>query len=326
MFVLSFLLRRLAQGLVIIFLVAFVIFALLRVVPGDPVRLIVGGMAPDTLIEEIAQEMGLRDPIVVQFGRYLEGVLQGDLGNSFVRPASGASLGGTGFADVTRAERAEVLGLILEHLPLTLQLAGLAMVFALVIAVPLGIAGGLYPGRWPDRLALYLGSLFISLPNFWLAIMLILLVSVQLRLLPAIGYQGFSYALLPAFVLAIEIAPFIIRALTVSMAQVMQEGFVEAGLVRGLRRSRIIFVHALRNAAVPVLNLLGIQFSTLLGGVLVIEFIFDYPGLGRLTINAVLQRDFPLIQGIAILTCGFFVLINILVDLASTAIDPRLEY
>ncbi|RAP41138.1 peptide ABC transporter permease [Rhodovulum viride] len=326
MFILRFLARRLGQGAIIIFLVSALIFTLLRVVPGDPVRLMVGGMAPDTLVEEIAAEMGLRDPIYVQFGRYMGKVLQGDLGESFVRPASGAAVGGASFDDSTRGERAKVLDLIAETAPMTLQLAVLAMVFALMIGVPIGVWGGLYPGRLPDRLALYTSSLFVSLPNFWLGIVLALLLSVKLNLLPAIGYRGFSYTILPALVLAVEIAPFIIRTLTVSVAGVMGQSFIDIARVRGLSRNQIVFRHALKNSAVPLLNLLGVQFSMLLGGVLVIEFIFDYPGLGLLTINAVMQRDFPLIQGIAIVTAAVFVLINIAVDLLATAIDPRLDY
>lgn len=326
MFVLSFLARRLAQGALIVFLVTLLIFTLLRVVPGDPVRLMAGGMAPEALIEQIATEMGLRDPILVQFGRYMSGVVSGDLGQSFVRPASGASTGGSSFGDSTRGERAEVLTLIADTLPMTLQLAGLAIVFALLFSFLVGIPGGLAPGRWPDRVAFYVSSIFISLPNFWLGIVLALLLSVNLGWLPAIGYKGFAYTILPAIVLAIELSPVLIRTLTSSVSAVMMEPFIAVGRVRGLGRGRIVFAHALRNASVPLLNLLGIQISGLLGGVLVVEFIFDYPGLGLLTINAVLQRDFPLIQGIAIVTSAIFVFINIAVDLIATMIDPRLEY
>lgn len=326
MFVLSFLVRRLAQGALIVFLVTLLIFTLLRVVPGDPVRLMAGGMAPEALIEQIAKDMGLRDPILVQFGRYMGGVIRGDLGQSFVRPASGASTGGSSFGDSTRGERAEVLTLIGETLPMTLQLGGLAIFFALVFSFLVGIPGGLAPGRWPDRVAFYISSIFISLPNFWLGIVLAMLLSVQLGWLPAIGYGGFAYTILPAIVLAVELAPVLIRTLTGSVAAVMMEPFIAVGNVRGLGRSRIIVAHALRNASVPLLNLIGIQISGLLGGVLVVEFIFDYPGLGLLTITAVLQRDFPLIQGIAIVTSAIFVFINIAVDLIATMIDPRLEY
>ncbi|PIL18273.1 peptide ABC transporter permease [Puniceibacterium antarcticum] len=326
MFIASFLARRLFQGALIVLLVSAIIFTLLRVVPGDPVRLMAGGMAPEALIEQIAEDMGLRDPIYQQFGRYVGGMLQGDLGQSFVRPANGASVGGASFDDNTRSERAEVWDLIANTAPMTLQLALLAMVFALIIAVPIGVWGGLRPGEFPDRFALYLSSVFVSLPNFWLGIVLALVLSVKLKLLPAIGYDGFAYTILPALVLAVEIAPFIIRTLTVSVAGVMGQNFIDIAAVRGLTRNQIIFHHALKNSAVPLLNLLGVQFSMLLGGVLVIEFIFDYPGLGLLTINAVMQRDFPLIQGIAIVTAAAFVLINIVVDLCATAIDPRLEY
>ncbi|PSJ59634.1 ABC transporter permease [Kumtagia ephedrae] len=326
MFILSFLVRRLLQGALIIFLVTLLIFTLLRVVPGDPVRLMAGGMAPEALIEQIATEMGLRDPILVQFGRYMGGVIQGDLGQSFVRPASGASTGGSGFGDSSRGDRAEVLTLIADTLPMTLQLAALAIFFALVFSFLVGVPGGLAPNRWPDRVAFYISSIFISLPNFWLGIVLALLFSVKLGWLPAIGYKGFAYTILPAIVLAVELAPILIRNLTASLASVMQSPFISVGRVRGLGHRRIVYAHALRNASVPLLNLLGIQISGLLGGVLIVEFIFDYPGLGLLTVNAVLQRDFPLIQGIAIVTSAIFVLINIAVDLIATLIDPRLEY
>ncbi len=326
MFVVNFLLRRLVQGVVIIFLVSLLIFTLLRVVPGDPVRLMAGGMAPEALIEKIATDMGLRDPIIVQFGRYMSGVVRGDLGESFVRPANGAATGGASFNDATRGERAKVFDLIFTALPMTLQLAAVTLVIAILFSSLVGIAGGLAPGRWPDKVAFYISSIFISLPNFWLAIVLALRFSVKLGWLPAIGYQGFAYTFLPAIVLAVELSPVLIRTLVSSVSTQMMESYVSVGRVRGLGQLRIIANHALRNASVPLLNLLGVQFSSLLGGVIIVEYIFDYPGLGLLTINAVLQRDFPLIQGIAIVTSAIFVVINILVDLAATSIDPRLEY
>ncbi|AYM07093.1 ABC transporter permease [Agrobacterium radiobacter] len=326
MFAVNFLVRRLFQGVIIIFLVSLLIFTLLRVVPGDPVRLMAGGMAPEALIEKIATDMGLRDPIPVQFGRYMSGVVRGDLGQSFVRPANGASTGGATFNDTTRGERAKVFDLIFDALPMTLQLAAVTLVIALIFSAIVGIAGGLSIGRWPDKLAFYISSVFISLPNFWLGIVLALLFSVKLGWLPAIGYQGFAYTILPAIVLAVELSPVLIRTLVSSVSGQMMEPYVSVGRVRGLSQARIISNHALRNASVPLLNLLGVQFSGLLGGVIIVEYIFDYPGLGLLTINAVLQRDFPLIQGIAIVTSAIFVLINIIVDLVATTIDPRLEY
>lgn len=326
MFILAFLLRRLLQGVPIILLVTFIIFTLLRVVPGDPARLIVGGMAPDEVVALKAKELGLDRPIPVQFLSYLGDLATGDFGRSFVRPKSGASLGGAAFDDQTREERAGVLELILGTLPMTLQLGAVALVLALLVAVPLGTAGGLYPGKWPDKLALAVGSICVSTPNFWLGIVLTLFLSVKLKLLPAIGYRGFSYVILPAIVLAVEIVPFILRTLTVSVAQVMREEFIRLAPIRGLSRGRTVLSHVLGNSAVPLVNLLGVQLGMLLGGVVIVEFIFDYPGLGLLTINAVLQRDFPLIQGIAVFISIMFVAINILVDLVAMTVDPRLEY
>lgn len=325
MLILEFLVKRVAQGVVIVVITSLIIFTLLRVVPGDPVRLIVGGMAPADVAEKVATRMGLRDPIVVQYARYMGGLLRGDLGQSYLRPRSGMVAAGGQYVDPTKSDMAPVADLILERLPFTLQLGGVALAFALLIGFPIGVAGGLHPHRWPSALAFGVQSLFVSIPNFWLAIVLILFLSVKLSLLPALGYKGFSYVILPAFVLAVEIAPFIIRTLTTALGEVMQAGFIDEARVRGLSRRRIVYAHALRNAAVPLVNLLGIQLSTLIGGVLVIEYIFDYPGLGDLTVVSVLGRDFPVIQGIAITTSAVFVFINIVVDLVAYMIDPRVE-
>src|SRR5229473_393701 len=310
MLILEFLLKRIAQGFLIVCITSFIIFTLLRVVPGDPVRLIVGGMAPPEVVEKVATKMGLRDPIIVQYARYMGGLLRGDLGQSYLRPRSGMVATGGQYIDPTKSDMAPVIDQILERLPFTLQLGGMALLFALLISFPIGIAGGLHQDGWQNTLAFAVQSLFVSM---------------KLKLLPALGYQGFSYVLLPALVLAVEIAPFIIRTLTTSFGQVMQASFIDEARVRGLSRRRIVYAHALRNAAVPLVNLLGIQLSTLIGGVLVIEYIFDYPGLGNLTVVSVVGRDFPVIQGIAITTSAVFVFVNIIVDLVAYMIDPRVE-
>lgn len=323
----SFLVRRLAQGSVIVVLAALIVFCLLRVGPGNPARLIAGGLASEEAVQQVAEQMGLADPIPVQFGHYLERVLlHGDFGTSYVRPKSGAGAVAGGRADdPTRFDRARVLDLILDRSPLTLRLAAGAMLLALAVALPIGFFAGLNAGLWPDSAALVLSSLLVSMPNFWIAGLLVLLVSIHFGWLPAVGYQGPSHAVLPTIVLAIEIIPVLVRSLTLSLGAMMTQNFVRIGGVRGLRRGQVV-VHALKGAAVPLLNVFGFQLSALLGGVLVVEFIFDYPGLGALTIEAVLQRDFPLVQAIAILTSTIFVLVNILVDLGAGLIDPRLEY
>lgn len=296
MLILEFLVKRIAQGFLIVVITSLIIFTLLRVVPGDPVRLIVGGMAPPDVVEKVATKMGLRDPIIEQYGRYMGRLLlHGDLGQSYLRPRSGMIATGGQYVDPTKSDMAPVTDLILERLPFTLQLGGLALVFALAMSIPIGIAGGLHQNGWQNNLAFGVQSLFVSIPNFWLAIILILFLSVKLDLLPALGYKGFAYTILPAFVLAVEITPFLVRTLTTSLGEVMQANFIDEARVRGLSRRRIVYGHALRNAAVPLVNLLGIQLSTLIGGVLVIEYIFDYPGLGDLTVVSVVGRDFPVI-------------------------------
>jgi peptide/nickel transport system permease protein len=327
-FALDFFLRRLSQGVVIVLLVALLIFTLLRIVPGDPVRIMLGPMTSPSVMEETAKRLGLRDPIPFQFGRYLLQVVHGDFGRSFIRSAQGGSTGGSRGQDTfDTANRASVSELILNTLPYSLLLAGLGVLFSLIIAVPIGIAAGLNSGRWPDRMALYLSSVLVSLPNVWLGVVFILVFSAKTGWLPAIGYQGVSYAILPALVLAVELAPVMIRSISVSVASNLLENYVAVGQVRGLSRYRMITHHVLRNASIPLLNLLGIQIvGMLLGGLFVVEYIFNYPGIGLLMINAVFQRDFPIIQAVGMLACVVLVCINIIVDFAATTIDRRLQY
>lgn len=324
-FVLTFLARRLSQGVLIVLLVSFAIFAILRFVPGDPARMILGPMATDAAVEKAATELGLRKPIPIQYFYWISRVVRGDLGTSFAKGEGGQSVA-QGNQSETGPRHARVRDLIFAALPMTLQLAGLALLFCALFAVPLGVAAGLHTGRWPDKLALYVGSVFVSLPNFWVALVLALVLTAQLNLIPSIGYEGFSYTILPAIVIAIEISPIFMRAISISIADVRRQNFVALGALRGFAPKRVFFAHILRNAAPPMLNLFGVQIGALLGGVLVVEYIFNYPGIGLLTVQAVAQRDFPVIQGIAVLSAVIFVVVNILVDLVSSKIDPRLEF
>lgn len=328
MFALDFFLRRLSQGVVIVILVALLIFTLLRIVPGDPVRIMLGPMTSPSVMEATAKKLGLRDPILVQFGRYLLQIAHGDLGHSFIRSAQGGSTGGSRGENTFDTEnRASVSELILKTVPYSLLLAAFSVLFSLIIAVPIGVAAGLRSGGWPDRVAIYVSSILVSLPNVWLGVVFILIFSAKTGWLPAIGYQGVSYAILPALVLAVELSPVMIRSISVSVASNLLENYVAVGEVRGLSRYRMITAHVLRNASIPLLNLLGIQIvGMLLGGLFVVEYIFNYPGIGLLMINAVFQRDFPIIQAIGILACVVLVCVNIVVDFVATNIDRRLQY
>ena len=270
-FFLSFMLRRLTQGLLIILLVGFVIFALLRIIPGDPVRIIVGPMATETQIEEIAKDLGLRDPLVVQFGRYLVELSNGDMGNSFIKNKSGANVV-MGRSSEGLDNKASVFDLIVTAAPYSIQLAGLSVVFALMFSLPVGIAAGLRPDSWINKISFGISSIFVSLPNIWLGILLILILSTKLHWLPAIGYKGFSYTILPAIVLAIELSSVIVRALSSSVTSAMQETYIQAGVVRGLSVGHMIRHHVLRNAAIPMLNLFGAQLGGLLLGSILYYF------------------------------------------------------
>lgn len=252
-FAIEFFLRRISQGVIIIFLPALVIFTLLRVAPGDPVRIILGPMASAAQLNETAVRLGLRDPIPVQFGRFVLEIVHGDLGRSFIRGIQGGVTGGSQHI-LSGESRAFVSGLIWMALPYSLQLGGLGILFSLLITLPVGIAAGLTAGRWPDRLGLYIGSVFVSLPNIWIGVVLIFLVSAKAGLLPAIGYQGFSYTILPAIVIALELSPVLMRTVSVSVAANLGETYVDVGIARGLSRYQIVSRHVLRNAAVPMAN------------------------------------------------------------------------
>ena len=328
LFILSFLIRRLAQGALIVFLVTFVIFALLRVIPGDPTRVILGPMASEEVRENAAIELGLNKPIPVQYLSYVKDLSKGDFGKSFIRGKQGGSMGGSQDSKGLDLEhRASVLELILKVLPKTLILAGIGIFFALFISVPIGILAGLKSESFFGKLSLYLSSFLVSLPNIWIALVLILVVSVNAGFLPAFGYKNITYAFLPAIVLAIEICPVLIRAFSVSVTSNLSETFYEIGIVRGISRFNMIFKHIIRNSLIPILNLFGAQLiGMVLGGLFVVEFIFNYPGLGLLAINAVFQRDFPIIQAIAVLASSALVIINIVVDLTASIIDRRLKF
>jgi peptide/nickel transport system permease protein len=325
-YVLYFLARRSAQGCVIVFFAVFFIFMIMRIVPGDPVRLMVGGAAPDQVLQKVATELGLKDPLLVQFGRYLKGIIRGDFGTSFIRPKSGGSVGGEAWNDERAHARAEVFDLIIERIPLTLLLAGMAIAWAIVLGIPFGIAAAIKQGSWIDKLANGFVSISISIPNFWLGIILMLIVSIRLGILPSVGYKGLSYVILPSFAVSLELAPILLRTIRSSMIDVMRMNFVKVAKARGLSPISIIMKHCFRNSLVPLLNVLGVQIGILLGGVIVVEFVFNYPGLGLLTIYAVLQRDFPLIQGIVILFASVFVFINIAVDLVCSYVDRRTSF
>lgn len=328
----AYTLKRLVWGVVVVVLVAFVIFLTIRVIPGDPARLIAAGGATPETIEALRHDMGLDRPLLVQFADYISRVARADLGTSIFRSRGGSAhtgihefLSPTGRTGVQHYEKARVLDLIIERVPYTLLLTGLALLFVFTISFSLGILAALKKNSVWDKAVLFIAISAQSLPNFWVGIMLILLVTVRWRLLPTMGYQGPAYAILPAFVLSLSLIPLWLRIIRLGLAEILSANFITGLRARGIPNQSILFKHAFRSNAIPLLTVFGVHLGYLLGGAIIVEFVFDYPGLGLLTIVGMLQRDFPVVQGVVLVFASIFVLTNIAVDILYGVIDPRVS-
>ena len=300
-----FLIRRLAQAVFVVLCVAIVIFFIMRLIPGDPARLI-APRASEEALAQLRQSLGLNEPLTVQFTRFLGRAARGDFGDSYY-------------------EHVSAMSLILGRLPATFLLTGLAMAIATAIGVPLGILAAVRRDTIVDRLILSLQMLFQSAPNFWVALVLLLVVAVNLKWLPAIGYEGLRSAILPALALAVGLIAVISRVIRGSMIEILELDMVKALKARGIPPSLIVWKHGMKNALLPLLTLMGAQVGYLLGGAVVIEYIFNYPGVGLLTLNAVLRRDFPLVQAIVVVASMILVTINLLIDISYGVVDPRVR-
>jgi peptide/nickel transport system permease protein len=313
--VLRFLASRLLATIPVLLIVAVAVFLLLRLTPGDPAAVIAGDIATTEQIEQIRAGLGLDKPIPVQFGIWFGKVLRGDLGESFFFKMS-----------VTR--------LIAQRLEPTAALALCTIVLAVLIAVPLGVLAAWRQGRWLDRALMGFSTLGFSIPVFVLGYLLIWLVSLELGWLPVQGYrrlaEGFGpfirHLILPSVTLAVIYIALIARVTRAAVVEALSEDFVRTARAKGLPERRVLIRHALANAAVPIVTVIGIGLALLIGGVVVTESVFSIPGLGRLTVDAVLARDFPTIQGVILLFSVAYVLVNLLIDLSYLLLDPRIRY
>lgn len=297
---------RLAQATLVVFAVAAIIFFVMRLAPGDPARLIAGNLASAQSVSELKHQLGLDRSPIVQFGHFLQNAVAGNFGDSYYQQAS-------------------VFGLITQRLPYTLLLTVMAMGIAVVVGLPLGFWAATQRGSAIDRSVLFVQMLFQSAPNFWLALEFLLVFGVTLAWVQPIGYNGVQSVLLPALALAIGLISIISRVARSSMIDALDHDWVKALHARGISHRRIVWVHAFKNTWVPTLTLLGAQVGYLLGGAVVVEWIFNYPGLGLLTLNAVLRKDYPLLQAIVVVTATIFVLVNLVIDLTYSVIDPRIR-
>jgi len=303
----SLILRRLVLTLPVIWIVVTLVFGLIHMVPGDPVAQMLGEGAAVTQVERLRHELGLDRPFLEQYRTYIMGLLRGDLGVSFRNQESVASS-------------------ILARYPATIELAAAAMVFSVVLAVPFGIVSAIRRGRAADRAIGFISLLGISLPSFALGPMLILLFSVVLGLLPVSGRDGFSHFVLPTATLGAAFAAITTRMVRGSMLEEIRQDYVRTARAKGLSERAVLFTHALRNGLIPVITVLGLQTGTLLAGAIITEMIFSWPGLGRLTFQAISARDYPLVQGCILTIALTYILINLITDLLYSVVDPRIRY
>ena len=303
---LPFLLRRGAQAVFVIFGVACVTFFVLRLVPGDPARLMVPPGSSEDVVQTIRTQLGTDRPILVQFWIFLGGLLHGDLGRSF------------------RYER-PVLDLVLDAFPATLSLGAITILFSLAVAVPLGVAAAARPGGVTDRLTLVIAMAGQSLPSFWIGVMLVLFLSVRHPILPAIGNATAAAYILPVITLSAVLIAVLLRTVRQAMLEALHEGYIRTARAKGVPRGRILFVHALKNAAIPLITVLGLQVGFVLGGAFVVEYVFNWPGVGLLALQAIDTRDFPVVQGVVIAVAVVFVLTNLAVDIAYAYLNPRIR-
>jgi ABC-type dipeptide/oligopeptide/nickel transport system permease component len=303
----TYVVRRLWQSALTLVGVSVLVFVILRVVPGDPAKMLLPEGAPQSAIEELNRQLGLQEPLYVQYGLFVQSVFRGDFGQSF-------------------QYRAPALQVVTERLMATVQLALAAMLITVGVGVSLGIVAAVRRGTGYDYASTVLAVLGQSLPNFWLGIMLILLFGVALRWLPTSGFESWRHLILPAVTLAAFPMALVARLTRSSMLEILGRDFIRTGRAKGLAERAVILRHALRNAAVPLLTVLGLQIGTLLGGAVITESVFAWPGMGKLVVAAIFFRDFPVVQTVLILSATLFVVINLLVDLLYTVIDPRIRY
>ncbi len=311
----AFLARRLLATIPVLAVVAVLVFLLLRLTPGDPAAILAGDAASTQQIEQIRRHLGLEEPIVVQFGIWVGHLLTGDLGESFYYKQSVASL-------------------IAHRIEPTLSLAALTILVSILVAVPLGAIAAWRFGGWFDRALMGFSVLGFSIPVFVFAYLLIWLVSLKLGWLPVQGYQrladGFlpflRHLILPAITLSVIYIALIARITRASVLEALGEDYIRTARAKGLPEARVLVRHALANAAVPIVTVIGIGIAALIGGVVVTESVYAIPGLGRLTVDAVLARDFPTIQGVILLFSFVYVLVNLLVDVSYVFLDPRIRY
>ncbi len=312
----TYIIRRLLLLPLLMLGISLIVFILIQLAPGDPITSQYGLKLSEmdiATVERLREELGLNDPVMVQYGRYLGNLLQGNMGQSIT-------------------SRTPVLDEIAARFPATLELAALGMLMTVVVAVPLGVFAAIKRGSLFDNV-LMAGALFgVSIPSFWFGVMVILVFGLWLGWLPISGrgdgpiYQRLEYLVLPSLTLAIGLMGIVSRMVRSSVIEVLGLDYIRTARAKGLKSRTVLVRHAIRNALIPVITIMGLQFAGLLGGAIIIETIFAWPGIGRLAVNAIWRRDYPVIMGTVLIFSFTFILANLLVDILYTVLDPRIRY
>lgn len=310
----AYLLKRLAVGLITLLAASLVVFAVLEIVPGDPARLMLGMNATPEALAALRQELGLDQPVAWRYLDWLAGLLTLDFGRSYTYSVP-------------------VIDLVAERIVVSLPLAVIALLLSTAIAIPVGLFAAARRGRAADAVAMGLSQFGVAVPNFWFALILVYLFAVWLRLLPAGGFPGWSAGVWPAFkalilpavALALPQAAILARVTRSALLEVLGEDYIRTARAKGMPRSHVLWRHALRNAMIPVLTILGLQFAFLLAGTIIIENVFYLPGLGRLIFQAITQRDLIVVESVVMLLVAAVIVVNLLVDISYAVVDPRLR-
>ena len=302
-----YLIRRLLLTIPVMLGVATLVFALIHLVPGDPAQAMLGETAPQADVLKLRHSLGLDQPLLTQYRTFMTGLVRGDLGTSF-------------------RYNAPVTAQIREKLPNTATLAVAAMGFAILVAIPLGILAAVFRGTLVDHAAMTLALVGISMPNFWLGPLLAIVFAVRLGWLPVSGTGGFAHLILPAVTLGAALSAILARMTRASLLEELRELYVLAARARGLSGVRAVVKHAFRNSLIPIVTIIGLQFGAVLTGTIITETIFAWPGLGRLLIQAISFRDYPLVQGCILFISVTYAAMNLLTDLTYGFLDPRIRF
>lgn len=303
----KYILRRLVMLIPVMLGVSFIVFTLMHFTPGDPARIMLGESAPKEDVQKLREEMGLDDPFLVQYGRYIKNaVVHQDIGRSYVT-------------------KRPVTSEIMDRFPATLKLAAAGVIVAVVLGIPTGIISATRQYSIFDSVSMVAALLGVSMPNFWQGLMMILLFSVQLKWFPSSGFTSLKHMVLPALTIGTSSAAIITRMTRSSMLEVVRQDYIRTARAKGQVESVVINSHALKNALIPIITVIGLQFGGLLGGAVLTESIFSIPGVGRLMVDSIKSRDFPVVQGGVLFIAITFSVINLLVDILYAYVDPRIK-